>query len=117
MSVNEFRFIGNLTRDTELRYTGNGTAVATFDLAVDKQWQNSDGEKQEKTNYFRIKAWGKQAENAGKYLGKGSQIHVAGSIENTKFERGGETIYGQDFVASQIDYLNTKAPAGADKEG
>ncbi|MEX3557802.1 MAG: single-stranded DNA-binding protein [Burkholderia sp.] len=60
---------------------------------------------------FRIKTWDKTAENAGKYLGKGSQVYVEGRIENTKFEKNGETIYGMDFITEQVQYLRTKPPA------
>ncbi|ALR06323.1 single-stranded DNA-binding protein (plasmid) [Xylella fastidiosa] len=113
MSLNKFQFIGNLTRDTQLRYMGNDNrAVATFDIAVNAEWRDrSTGEKHEKTNYFRIKLWGTQAENAGKYLGKGSQVFVDGYIENSKYEKNGETQYSQDFMADYVQYLNTKAPS------
>ncbi|WP_017161448.1 single-stranded DNA-binding protein [Xanthomonas phaseoli] len=114
MSVNKFQFIGNLTRDSQVRYIGNDNrAVATFDIAVNDEWRDrATGEKREKTNYFRIKVWGTHAENAGKYLGKGSSVFVEGHIENTKHEKDGETQYGQDFVADYVQYLNTKAPSG-----
>ncbi|MEX3583571.1 MAG: single-stranded DNA-binding protein [Burkholderia sp.] len=110
MSVNKFQFIGNLTRDADVRYTGNDRTIGTFDLAVTDEWRDSKGEKQEKTNFFRIKTWDKTAENAGKYLGKGSQVYVEGRIENTKFEKNGETVYGMDFIADYVQYLRTKAP-------
>ncbi|WP_322075534.1 single-stranded DNA-binding protein [Burkholderia cenocepacia] len=115
MSVRRFEFIGNLTRDADLQYIGDAQdrALATVDIAVNDSWKGGEsGEKHESTDYFRIKAWGKTAENAGKYLGKGSQIYVAGRIQNTKYEKNGETIYGNDFVAEQIDYLRTKPPGG-----
>lgn len=70
MSLNKFQFIGNLTRDSEVRYTPNSDARAVFDLGVNQTWRDSAGQKQEKSNFFRIKCWGKTAENAGKYLGK-----------------------------------------------
>jgi len=92
MSVNKFLFIGNLTRDSQVRYIGNESrAVATFDIAVNDEWRDrTTGEKREKTNYFRIKLWDTLAENAGKYLGKGSSVYVEGHIENTKYEKKGK---------------------------
>ncbi|AZK89865.1 single-stranded DNA-binding protein [Xanthomonas oryzae] len=114
MSLNKFQFIGNLTRDTHVRYTGSDSrALAMFDLAVNEEWRDrASGEKREKTNYFRIKLWDSLAKNAGKYLGKGSSVFIDGHIENTKYEKNGEIQYGQDFVADSVQYLNTKAPSG-----
>jgi single-strand DNA-binding protein len=97
VSLNKFQFIGNLTRDTEVRYTPGGDA---------------EGVKQEKSNFFRVKCWGKTAENAGKYLGKGSKVFVEGRIENTEHQKDGQTVYGTDFVAEYIEYLETKTPGG-----
>ena len=112
MSLNKFQFIGNLTRDTELRYTPGGDPRSLFSLGVNQTWYDSEGQKQEKSNFFRIKAWGKTAENAGKYLGKGSKVYVEGHIENTEHQKDGQTIYGTDFVAEYIEYLDTKKPSG-----
>lgn len=68
--------------------------------------------KQEQTDFFRIKSFGGLAENAGKYLGKGSKVFVQGRIEPTKYEKEGKTEYGFDFIAEEIEYLDTKAPGG-----
>ena len=112
MSHNQFQFIGNLTRDTDVRHSENSSSRAIFDLAVNRVWRNSSGEKQEQTDFFRIKAFSALAENAGKYLGKGSKVFVQGRVEPTKFEKEGKTEYGIDFIAEQIEYLDTKAPGG-----
>ena len=79
MSHNLFQFIGNLTRDTDVRHSEN-SARAVFDLAVNRVWRNAAGAKQEQTDFFRIKSFGGLAENAGKYLGKGSKVFVQGRI-------------------------------------
>ena len=86
MSHNLFQFIGNLTRDTDVRHSEN-SARAVFDLAVNRVWRNAAGAKQEQTDFFRIKSFGGLAENAGKYLGKGSKVFVQGRIEPTKYEK------------------------------
>lgn len=112
MSLNRFQFIGNLTRDSEVKDTHGGDARGLFDLGVNQTWRDSEGKKQEKSNFFRIKCWGKTAENAGKYLGKGSKVFVEGRIENTEHQKDGQTVYGTDFVADYIEYLETKAPGG-----
>lgn len=112
MSHNQFQFIGNLTRDADVRHTESGGNRGIFDLAVNRAWRNASGEKQEATDYFRIKSFGANAENAGKYLGKGSKVFVEGRLETTKYEKDGKTEYGIDFIAEKIEYLDTKAPAG-----
>ncbi len=112
MSLNKFQFIGNLTRDTEVQYPSNSEPCGIFNLGVNQTWRDADGNKKEKSNFFRIKCWGKTAENAGKYLGKGSKVFIEGRIENTEYEKAGQTVYGTDFVADYIEYLETKPPGG-----
>ncbi|MEX3606647.1 MAG: single-stranded DNA-binding protein [Burkholderia sp.] len=70
MSLNKFKFISNLTSDTKVRYTPGGDARAVFPIGINQSWRDADGKKQDKSKFFRIKSWGKTAENAGKYLGK-----------------------------------------------
>lgn len=89
MGLNRLQFIGKLTRDTEIRYTPGGDARAVFYLGVNQTWRDAEGVKQEKSNFFRIKCWGKTAENAGKYLGKGSEVFIEGRIENTEHQNDG----------------------------
>ena len=111
MSVNRFQFIGNLTRDADVQSIPGGPARGILDIAVTDTWRDGAGQKQEKTNYFRLKCWERLAENAGKFLGKGSKVYVEGRLENTEHTRDGQKIYGIDFVVEQIEYLNTKPPA------
>lgn len=111
MSHNKFQFIGNLTRDTSIARGDSGNARAILDLAVNRTWKNSTGDKQETTDFFRIKSFGVNAENAEKYLGKGSKIFVEGRLEATRYEKDGKTEHGIDFIAEKIEYLDTKAPA------
>ncbi|MDZ0985339.1 single-stranded DNA-binding protein [Klebsiella quasipneumoniae] len=81
-NLNRFQFIGNLTKDTELRYTAKSTPIAIFDIAVNGSYKEQEsGEVKEYTDFFRIKVWGKAAENAAKFLGKGSQVFVGGRLE------------------------------------
>lgn len=110
-NLNRFQFIGNLTKDAEIRYTVKNKAYSIFDIAVNRGYKDQEtGSIEEYTDFFRIKVWGKTAENAAKYLGKGSQIYVEGELRNTKYETNGQIVYGNDFVAENIEYLNTKAP-------
>lgn len=111
-NLNLFHFIGNMTKDTELRYTAKSTPVAIFDIAVNDNYrEHESGEVKEYTDFFRIKVWGKTAENAAKFLGKGSQVYVEGAMRNTQYESNGHKVYSTDYVAENIQYLNTKYPA------
>lgn len=114
MSVHEFEFIGHLTRDAELSGSGEKSR-GNFTIGVNSSRRDSDGNKQEKSFFFRIKAWDALAENAHKYLGQGSHVCVKGRIEPTEYQKDGTTIYGHDFIAEKIEYLATKKPGGAGK--
>ena len=73
--------VGNLGRDPELRYTPNGKAVTNFSVATNRQWTNGDGETVKETVWFRVSAWGKQAETCNQYLSKGSKVLVEGRLQ------------------------------------
>jgi len=115
MSLKRFQFIGNVTRDVEVRSVGQGKQVANIDVAVSEKWRDERGDLQESTDYFRIEVWGKPAENAAKYLGKGSSVFIEGAIKNNNYpdDKGG-MVYGTKFLADPmgIQYLKTKPPGG-----
>jgi len=83
--LNKVFLIGRLTRDPELRYTPTGTAVATFGLAVNREYLTK-GEKKEETCYLNLVVWGKQAEICAEYLRKGNLIFVEGSLQYRSWE-------------------------------
>src|SRR5258705_2711794 len=72
-SVNKVILVGNLGRDSELRYTPGGAAVATLNLATTEVWNDKGGQRQEKTEWHRIVLWGKQAESLREYLTRASR--------------------------------------------
>lgn len=79
--VNKVILVGFLGADPEVRYTGNGTAVATFRMATSESWRDREtGEKKESTEWHNIVVWGRKAEVAGEYLRKGSQVYIEGSL-------------------------------------
>lgn len=81
-SLNKVLLIGNLTRDPELRYTPQGTAVCTMSLATNRSWTSQDsGERNEQTEYHRIVAWSKLAEICGQLLKKGRKVFVEGRLQ------------------------------------
>lgn len=79
--------IGNLTRDPNLRFTPNGTAVCSFGLATNRSWTPSDGgEKQEKVEYHNIVSWSKLAEICGQLLHKGDKVYVEGRLQTREWK-------------------------------
>ena len=90
-SLNKAELIGNLTRDPELRYTPQGTAVCTFGLATNRQWRTESGEKKEDVEFHRIVCWAKLAELCAQLLAKGRKVYVEGRLQTRKWT-------GQDEV-------------------
>lgn len=90
-SLNKVELIGNLTRDPELRYTPQGTAVCTFGLATNRQWTTDSGDKKEDVEFHKIVAWNKLAELCAQLLQKGRKIYVEGRLQTRKWT-------GQDSV-------------------
>lgn len=79
-SLNRAQIIGNLTRDPELRYTPNGTAVCSFSVATNRNWTTDSGEKREEVEFHRVVAWNKLAEICSQYLVKGRKVFLEGRL-------------------------------------
>ena len=110
MSANRFIFTGNLTRDPEFTPGVAGKpAIVTLQLANDQFWYDGEGVKQERTNFFRLKAFGKAAQNHHTYLIKGSKLYAEGRIEATEYMQDDVKRYGIDFIAESIEYLDPKS--------
>ena len=109
--INKVILVGNLGKDPELRYTPNGAAVATFPLATSSRWKDSSGEFQEKTEWHRIVAWGRQAEVCNEYLKKGSQVYVEGRIQYRSFDdKEGNKRFITEIIAGLVRMLGKKEP-------
>ena len=80
-NLNKVMLIGNLTRDPELRYTPSGKAVTDISLAINRVWNNEQGQKQEDTIYVDVTLWGRQAELAQQYLSKGRSAYIEGRLQ------------------------------------
>ncbi len=80
-NLNKVMLIGNLTRDPELRYTPSGKAVTDISLAINRMWVNDQGQKQEDTTFVDVTLWGRQAELAQQYLGKGRGVYIEGRLQ------------------------------------
>lgn len=106
MSVNKVILIGNLGKDPEVRYTANGRAVARFPIATSDVWNDTDGNRQERTEWHNIIVWGKQGETCAQYLAKGRQVFVEGSIRSRSFDdKNGNKRYITEIVAQRVRFL------------
>lgn len=85
-SLNKVLLIGNLTRDPELRYTPQGTAVATFSIATNRQWKTESGDTKDDAEFHRIVAWDKLAEICSKMLKKGTRTYVEGRLQTRSWQ-------------------------------
>lgn len=85
-SLNKALLIGNLTRDPELRYTPQGTAVCTFSIATNRQWKTESGDQKDEAEFHRIVAWDKLAEICSKMLKKGSRTFVEGRLQTRSWQ-------------------------------
>jgi single-strand DNA-binding protein len=115
MSVNKAILIGNLGKDPEVRFTPSGRAVARFSIATSEVWNDTNGNRQERTEWHNIVVWGKQAETCGQYLAKGRQVFVEGSIRNRSYDdKNGNKRYITEIVAQNVRFLGggggTRAP-------
>ena len=105
--MNKVILIGNLTKDPELRTTGSGTVVATFDIAVSRARKDASGNKV--TDFFPIVVWRQLAELCGKYLAKGKKVAVTGELQTRSYEtKDGAKRYVTEIVADHIEFLTPK---------
>lgn len=117
-SLNKVFLIGNLTRDPELRFTPQGTAIAKFGIAVNRQYKGSDGEFKKEVNFFNIIVWGKAGENCSKFLSKGRSVHVEGRLQNRTYEtqdKQKRTV--TEIVADGVQFLGGPGGAGGRSGG
>jgi len=112
--VNKVILIGNLGADPETRYTGSGTAITSLRLATSESWTDkSSGEKQERTEWHRVKLFGRLAEIAGEYLKKGRQVYIEGSLRTDKYtDKDGVERFSTDIVANEMQMIGGNAGEG-----
>ncbi len=114
-SLNRVVLIGNLTRDPELRFTPSGVSVASFGLAVNRPWKNSEGQQQ--TDFFRIVAWRKLAELCVEYIKKGSPVAVEGRLQSRTWEtQEGQKRNTVEIVAENVQFLGRRQESFEDTE-
>lgn len=111
--VNKVILVGHLGKDPEMRYAASGLAIANFSLATSENRKDKEGNKETKTEWHRIVAFGKLAEICGEYLNKGKQIYIEGRIQTNKWEdKEGNTRYTTEIIASTMQMLGSKGDNG-----
>jgi len=114
--LNKCLFIGRLGGDPEVRYLPSGSALASFSIAVGEKWKDKQsGEKQERTEWINITAFGKLGEICGEYLKKGSQVMIEGKFKTDKYEKEGVTMYSTKIIASNMQMLGSKSQHQSDQ--
>ena len=107
MSFNKIIIVGNLGRDPELRYTPQGSAVCSFSVATNEKRKDKTGEFQDITTWFRITLWGKQAENASKYLAKGRPVYIEGRLRVEEYtDRDGAQRYSLEVQGTDMQFIS-----------
>ncbi len=114
--MNKVFLIGRLTRDPELRYTGNNTPVASFSLAVNRNFSNQQGERE--ADFINIVVWRKQAENVKNYLTQGSQVAIEGRIQTRNYDdNNGQRRYITEVIADNVEFLGSKNSSNNSNNG
>ena len=104
-SVNKVIIVGNLGRDPEIRHTQSGAAVANFSIATNESW-NKDGQKEERTEWHRVVAFGKLGDICGQYLKKGKQVYIEGRLQTRNWDdRDGNKRSVTEIVATNMVML------------
>ena len=110
MSFNKIILVGNLGRDPELRYTPQGVAVCDFSMATNERKKDKSGEYQDVPSWFRVTLWRNQAENASKYLKKGSPVYIEGRLSLEEWtDRDGNTRQTLAVQATEMHFLGSGA--------
>lgn len=114
--VNRVTLLGNLGADLELRYTTGGTAVATGRVATTESWKDREsGERNERTEWHRVKLFGRQAETAAEYLKRGRQVYIEGALRTDEYEKDGVKHYSTEIVVQEYQ-LTGNRPKGTHEE-
>jgi single-strand DNA-binding protein len=106
--------VGRLGRDPEMRYMPDGTPVTSFSVATDRRWTDQSGQQQQRTTWFRVTTWRRQAEIANQYLTKGQLVLVEGTLNEPKpyQSRDGEWRASLEISATIVKFLSSKGEAG-----
>ena len=113
--MNKVILVGNLSRDPELTTTNGGVSVCRFALAVQRRFQNSEGERD--ADFINIVVWRAQAENCHKYLKKGSKCGIVGTLQTRSYDaQDGSKRYVTEVVADEVEFISTRNSDGSSKQ-
>ncbi|HOV56431.1 MAG TPA: single-stranded DNA-binding protein [Rhodanobacteraceae bacterium] len=121
--INKVIIVGLLGNDPEVRYSQGGSAITTISVATSESWKDKQsGETQERTEWNRVKFFGRLAEIAGEYLKKGRQVYIEGSLRTEKYtDKNGVERYSTDIIANEMQMLggtpSGEGAAGASSSG
>ena len=109
--VNKVILVGTLGKDPEVRYSQAGAAMTSISVATNESWKDKvTGEKQERTEWHRVKFFGRLAEIAGEYLKKGGQVYIEGSLRTEKYtDKQGVEKYSTDIIANEMQMLGGRS--------
>ena len=107
-NINSVVVTGNLTRDPELRHTPGGTPVCKLRIAVNTRRKSSDGNWEDKPNYFDVTVWGAQGENCSTYLVKGRPVAISGRLEWREWEGEGGKRQAVEIIAETVQFLGSR---------
>jgi single-strand DNA-binding protein len=106
--------VGRLGQDPELKQTPGGASVCNFSIATTEKWTDKSGERHERTEWHRIVAWGRTADNVAQFLRKGSQVYVEGSLHNREYEdKDGIKRQVAEIKAREIRFLDSRERAAS----
>ena len=116
-SLNRIAVIGNLGTEPEMRFTPSGQPVTSFRVATNRVYTTPEGERKEETTWFKVVAWGKQAESCNQFLTKGSSVYVEGSIKLNQWEgEDGQARSNMEITANQVVFLSRKEGIGSNED-
>ena len=108
--LNKVMLIGRLGQEPEMRYTPSGRPLTKLQVAVNRSWKSSDGEKKTETEWFNIVAWGKLAEICNQYLSKGQQVYIEGRFHTRQWQDDeGNNHSSVEVIAKEMLMLDSKS--------
>ena len=116
-TVNKVILVGRLGADPQLKYTPSGKANANFNIATNFTWKDQEGNKQEKTDWHRVIAWGKLAEVMGEWLKKGSYVYIEGKLQTRSYDdNNGVKKWITEVIATDMEMLGKKGAETASED-
>ena len=116
--LNKVMIIGNLGKDPEMKYTQQGTPITSFSVAVSRTWKGPDGSSQEETEWFRVVAWERLAEQCNEFLRKGRKVFIEGRLKTREWTgQDGQKRFTTEVVATSMILLDPKQGGGGDYSG